>query len=167
MNATLPSLKALGPDQRFALRNRSSEGARPDSGIFNAGKIGEARLDLIPALDECDPGIEPVEYNLIVAPARTARTMGVKGLIHRTEQDVETEEMAQQMGRIIAMSPFAFNYETWSDESKKPQVGDIVWFARYAGGLIEAAFDGNTYRIIKDKDVAGIIRERPTITLSE
>ena len=63
-----------------------------------------------------------------------------------------------QVGRIIAMSPLAFNYDQWTEnETLRPKVGDIVWFARYAGALIEEAFDGQMYRIIKDKDIAAVI----------
>lgn len=134
--------------------------AKPSSGAFNVGKIGEVRLDLIPKLEDCHPGLRPVEYNLIIAPARAAETMGAAGLIRRTDQDIETEQLALQIGRIIDMSPLAFNYEEWKDcEDRKPKVGDVVWFARYAGGLIEAAFDGQPYRIIKDKDVAAVITQ--------
>lgn len=69
--------------------------------------------------------------------------------------------MAMQLGRIIAMSPLAFGYERWPEDAKdeKPKVGDIVWFARYGGALIEAAFDGEMYRLVKDKDIGAIIDE--------
>ena len=62
-----------------------------------------------------------------------------------------------QVGRIVAMSPLAFNYEREWPADARPKVGDIVWFARYAGALIECAFDGQAYRMVKDKDVAAII----------
>lgn len=132
-------------------------GVKTINGVLNLGKIGEVRLDLIPTLDECKPGLRPTEYNIIVAPARVSETMGAMALIHRSAQDIETEEMARQVGRIILMSPLAFNYDNAWPEGTKPKVGDIVWFARYAGALIESAFDGQMYRMVKDKDVAAII----------
>ncbi len=132
--------------------------ARPTSGGFNLGKIGEARLDLVPALEDCKPGFRPTEYNVLVAPAPVSDTMGELGLIKRTDQDIETEEMAMQVGRIVAMSPLAFGYERWPEEAAhlKPKVGDIVWIARYAGGLIERAADGRQYRLVKDKDIGAV-----------
>lgn len=68
-----------------------------------------------------------------------------------------------QIGRIVSASPLAFGYERWPAESEhlKPKVGDIVWYARYGGALIECAFDGNMYRMILDKDINAII-EPPT-----
>ena len=126
------------------------------NGVLNLGKIGEARLELIPPLSECNPGLRPTEYNVIIAPARAAKQAGS---ILKPDEYVESEEMAMQVGRIIAMSPLAFNYEREWPADSRPKVGDIVWFARYAGALIECAFDAQAYRMVKDKDVAAIIEE--------
>lgn len=155
--------KALASFERRRVAPASSRPTpvRPEpvaqGGTFNAGKIGEARLDLIPSLDDCKPGLHPTEYNVLIATAAVAETMGVKGLIRRSDQDMETEQLAMQIGRIVAMSPLAFGYERWPEGAEPPKVGDIVWFARYAGGLIEAAFDGRSYRLVKDKDIAAVI----------
>lgn len=105
-------------------------------------------------MDECRPGLRPTEYNVIIAPARAAKQAGS---ILKPDDYVESEEMAMQVGRIVAMSPLAFNYEREWPEDARPKVGDIVWFARYAGALIEVAFDGQSYRMVKDKDIAAII----------
>ena len=134
---------AIGPPRRI-------------NGVLNLGKIGEARLDLIPALDECNPGLRPTEYNVVVAPARASKTLG-SGALHAPDEYIETAEMAMQVGRIVSMSPLAFNYDNAWPEGTKPTVGDIVWYARYAGALIECAFDGQMYRMVKDKDIAAII----------
>lgn len=156
-NLLTPTPGLAIPRRHLTLKPPSD--AKPaNGGRFNVGKIGEVDLDLIPKLEDCNPGLRPVEYNLIVAPAKAAETMGALGLIRRSEQDIDTEQLALQIGRIVAMSPLAFNYEAWNGcEEQKPKVGDVVWFARYAGGLIEAAFDGKQYRIIKDKDVAAVV----------
>ena len=130
------------------------------NGVLNLGKIGEARLDLLPALEDCKPGIEPTEYNVIVAPARVSKTLGVTGSLQAPDEYVESMEMAMQVGRIVALSPLAFNYDEWKGcETQRPKVGDVVWYARYAGALIEAAFDGQMYRMIKDKDISAKIPE--------
>ena len=36
----------------------------------------------------------------------------------------------------------------WPDPALKPQVGNLVWFARYAGAVFEGV-DGREYRILK------------------
>lgn len=128
------------------------------NGVLNLGKIGEARLDLVPQVADCRPGLRPTEYNVIVVPAKVSTTIGSSGSLVAPDEYVETAEMAMQVGRIISMSPLAFNYDQWKEhEDLRPKVGDVVWYARYAGALIEAAFDGKMYRMIKDKDIAAVI----------
>jgi len=132
---------------------------QPSSKVTNLGKIGEAHLDLIPQVEDCNPGIEPTEYNVLIAPARAAKTIGKLGILIAADEIRDTNEMAMQVGRIVAASPLAFNYDSgWPDPSQKPKVGDLVWYARYAGALIEEAFDGQMYRMVKDKDVSAILR---------
>lgn len=64
--------------------------------------------------------------------------------------------MAVQVGRIVAVSPLAFNFARWPENSIPPQVGDVVLFAKYAGGVFAGA-DGREYRLVKDKDITGVI----------
>lgn len=124
--------------------------------IENLGKIGDINLDLVPQLEACDPGIEPTEYNVVIAPAGAAKTVGKLAIIIAPDATRETSALAMQVGRIIGVSPIAFNYDTWPQGSRKPQVGDVVWFARYAGALFEGV-DGEEYRIVKDKDIGAVI----------
>lgn len=134
---------------------------------LNFGKIGDIHLKLIiPQLDECYPGFSPSEYNLVVAPGVPPKTVGKAGLILISEDTKDQLGMAVQVGRIIAVSPLAFNFAQWPDDAFPPQLGDIVWFAKYAGGVFEGA-DGREYRLIKDKDITGIIPPIDEQRLSE
>lgn len=117
------------------------------------GKIGDIQLAMVPKVDECRPGLAPTEYNVIVAPAVIPEKIGSIVLADTTK---EQKGMAAQVGRIIAISPVAFNYERWPKGASPPKLGDIVWYARYAGGLFEGA-DGREYRILKDKDIGAVI----------
>lgn len=121
----------------------------------NLGKIGDAHLNRVPALEECNPGLQPTEYNVIIAPAQMVEKIGS---ILLPDSERERLGMALQVGRIVAVSPVAFNYEVWPDASDKPQVGQLAWFARFAGGIFEGV-DGKEYRIVKDKDIGAIITE--------
>lgn len=134
------------------------------SKLPNLGKIGEARLDLVPSLSDCRPGIQPTEYNVVVAPATVqknkegAATAGARGLILMPDEVTDTTAMAMQIGRIVSMSPVAFNYAEWPSQAAKPKIGQIIWFARYAGALFEG-MDGREYRILKDKDIGAVVEE--------
>lgn len=108
----------------------------------------------IPELNECDAGIAPMEYNVLVAPEDTEEI--TKGGIILTQSAKETNDLAAQRGRLIAASPLAFSYAEWPEDARKPGVGDAVVFAKYAGTLFKGR-DGKEYRIVKDKDVVAVV----------
>lgn len=117
------------------------------------GRIGDVHLAEVPDIDQCYPGIEPTEYNVLLAPAEMPKKIGSIIIADETRDQLA---MAKQVGRIVAISPVAFNYERWPDGVTPPKLGDIVWFARYAGGLVDGV-DGREYRIVKDKDIGAVI----------
>ena len=108
----------------------------------------------IPEISECSPGIAPMEYNVLVAPEE-AITKTAGGIL-LPEKIAETEQLASQKGRLVAMSPHAFSYADWPEGARKPEVGDAVLFAKYAGGLIDGA-DKREYRVVKDKDIIAVL----------
>lgn len=119
--------------------------------------IGDVHLKLeIPQLEACYPGFEPSEYNLIVAPGKPSKFVGKSKLIMIADETQDQLAMAVQVGRIVDISPLAFNFAKWPADKNPPQVGDIVLFAKYAGGIFAGA-DGREYRLVKDKDITGII----------
>jgi co-chaperonin GroES (HSP10) len=109
---------------------------------------------MIPQLDECRPNIRPLEYYVLIAP-ETVEEKTAGGIILPAAKR-ETDEVAVQRGRVVAMSPLAFGFAT--GDGHRAAVGDVVLFGRYAGSLIEGE-DGRTYRICRDKDVAGVFGE--------
>lgn len=121
---------------------------------FNIGNINTAQ---IPSLEECkNIGFNPFEYNVIVAVAKAVeKTTG--GIIIPLETN-EKMEASYQVGRLVRKSPIAFNYDQFGPDARPPQNGDIVMFARY-GGTLFTGKDGNQYRIMKDKDIAGTYEE--------
>jgi co-chaperonin GroES (HSP10) len=125
--------------------------------IPNLGKIGDVALSDIPTLDECNPGLAPMEYNLVVVLPKAPETAGRNAKIILTDETKERMQIAAQAARIVAMSPLAFNYDAWPDGAEKPKVGDVIWFARYAGGEF-IGIDGQPYRLLKDKDCSAVIQ---------
>ena len=111
----------------------------------------------IPAIEDCKPGFDPVEYNCIVAPEEM-ETVSKGGIIF-ADTTKEREELAQVRGLLVAVSPLAFNYDTWpeAEKDRQPKAGDQVIYGKYAGILIKGD-DGREYRLLKDKDVAAVIR---------
>lgn len=101
----------------------------------------------------------PVEFNVIVE--LDADEVTTKGGIILTSQKVDRNRLEETWGTLVALSPFAFNYDEWPADARKPQAGDRVYFARYAGILTEC--DGRWVRIIKDKEVVAIVGRKPAL----
>lgn len=130
--------------------------SKKERDVQSLGRLGDAHLDLIPQLEDCAPGLKPMEYNVVVAPAGVPEKIGKLGSIFVPDDYKESQGLAMQVGRIVAMSPLAFNYDKWPDDADRPKQGDVVWFARYAGKDFEG-MDGKTYRILKDRDIGAVI----------
>lgn len=91
-----------------------------------------------------------LEFHVVVAlPKVEEKTAGG---VWMPEQVVDRDEIAQEEGVIVDLSPVAFTYETWPEGTQLPSIGDSAIFPRYAGMLVED--NGNRYRVIKDKDIA-------------
>jgi len=99
-------------------------------------------------------GITPTEFNVLVRPDKADDTIKTASgvVIYKPVDTQDKEEHSSQTGTLIAISPLAFTYDVWPEGARKPQVGDKVIFAKYAG-FLRRAKNGQDYRIMKDKDV--------------
>lgn len=99
-------------------------------------------------------GFDGLEYKVLVKPVEVGKEIELKGgfKLIRPDETHEREQHAAMEGKIVSMSPFAFTYEEWPAGARKPQVGDVVVFARYAGLLVKGV-DGIDYRVMNDKDI--------------
>jgi len=154
MNKPVAAPPAMSQMDKFADSLAGAMARRkPDVEFY--GQIKDTVLKLIPGQNECMPGIRMVEYNVLVAMPEMPDKLGS---IYITAESRDQMEMAMQCGRIISASPVAFNYDDFYESYPElaPKVGDLVWIARYAGGEAVGK-DGRRYRLIKDKDVGGVI----------
>lgn len=111
-----------------------------------------------PPLNECNPGVDPVEYNVVILP-EPVEEVRRSGLI-LPSQTTEADKYAQVRGLLVRASPLAFNYDTWPADAAyaPPAAGDQVFYAKYAVHVPVKGHDGREYWMIKDKDVAAIVR---------
>lgn len=105
-------------------------------------------------------GIQPVEYKILIAPEDIAETderiksAKASGIL-MVDKTTEREAMAQVKGTLIAVGGNAF--EDW--HGLVPTIGDVVYFAKYAGYVIKGA-DGKEYRLANDKDCSAIVQPK-------
>lgn len=109
----------------------------------------------IPKLEECKPGIKPTGFNVLVAIEPAAHQ--TSGGIWKPASVTDKEQLVEVRGRIVAMSPAAFNFTEWP-EGTQPRIGDAIQFAKL-GGIMTKGADGLDYRLMLDKDVAAVIDE--------
>jgi chaperonin GroES len=102
-------------------------------------------------------GIYPLEYNVLVAPKKVEEKTA--GGIILPDDNREKEQYGQTEGTLVAVSPaaFTFNYEGWPENHELPQVGDRVFFSRYQATEVKGT-DGETYWLMKDKSLAGVMK---------
>lgn len=110
----------------------------------------------IPKLEECNPGLRATGFCVLVALADPERV--TKGGIILADQTVERESMKTARGRIVSISPAAFDFADFGGNHAK--LGDIVAFAQYAGIIVKGD-DGRDYRLLQDKEVWGILEDAP------
>lgn len=115
-------------------------------------KVGVQVRASIPSLSECDPGLNPSEFNVLVLPEVVEEKTA--GGIILPDAVKDGKDAAGQRGRLVAVSPVAFDYATFP-EGSKPEIGDIVHYAKFAGTKMEG-YDGRSYRAIKDKDIIAV-----------
>lgn len=107
---------------------------------------------MIPKLEDCKPGLNPVGYNVLVAlDVKEEKTAG--GIII-PDKHREREDSASERGRIVSSSPMAFRGGDW-EGVPRPDDGCVVLFQRYAGTELDGE-DGRKYRLVADTDLKGI-----------
>lgn len=99
-------------------------------------------------------GITPVEFNVLVKQDAVEEVTRLG--LHKPADVIEREKHSQTLGKIVAVSPMAFNEDIWPPDMDRPVPGQRIVFARHAGTFVKGN-DGEEYRIVKDKDVVGVM----------
>lgn len=120
----------------------------------------------VPALAECEPQIEPFEFQVLLAMAEFSRTTSSGLMI--PESIADREDWGATHARILAVSPMAFNYVELPPGARVPQVGDIVFCGRFPGDEVPAADKdqpgraNRKYRLCSDREIKAVIARAET-----
>lgn len=104
-------------------------------------------------------GIYPVEYKVLVKPQPIEETDEVLSKaksagIYVPEDNTDREQMMQQRGTVVDHGGNAFR----DFIGRRPEVGHAVLFGKYVGSLVTGS-DGETYRLMNDRDISAVIGE--------
>jgi co-chaperonin GroES (HSP10) len=100
---------------------------------------------------------QPIEYKVLVKPDLveetddTIRRFKALGM-ELPEAEKQRDKMRQITGTLISVGGKAF--EDFGDPS--PKVGDKVYFAKYAGIVLESD-EKEEYRLMSDKDITAVL----------
>ena len=96
---------------------------------------------------------KPTGWRLLVLPFKIKET--TKGGIHLAETTLERQQVASQVGLVMAMGPQCYTDKERYPEGPWCKVKDWIMFARYAGSRIK--IDGGEMRLLNDDEVLATI----------
>ena len=96
---------------------------------------------------------KPTGWRLLVLPFKMKET--TKGGIVLAETTLERQQVASQVGLVMAMGPQCYKDKERYPDGPWCKVKDWVMFARYAGSRIK--IDGGEMRLLNDDEVLATI----------
>ena len=96
---------------------------------------------------------KPTGWRILVLPFKMKET--TKGGLVLAETTLERQQVASQVGLVMAMGPQCYKDKERYPEGPWCKVNDWVMFARYAGSRIK--IDGGEIRLLNDDEVLATI----------
>jgi chaperonin GroES len=96
---------------------------------------------------------KPTGWRLLVLPFKMKET--TKGGLHLAETTLEKQQVASQVGLVMAMGSQCYKDKERYPEGPWCKVKDWIMFARYAGSRIK--IDGGEMRLLNDDEVLATI----------
>ena len=113
----------------------------------------EKKLEVDLSKKESSKLPEPTGWRLLVLPFKMKET--TKGGIVLAETTLERQQVASQVGLVMAMGPQCYKDKERYPEGPWCKEKDWVMFARYAGSRIK--IDGGEMRLLNDDEVLATI----------
>ena len=104
---------------------------------------------------------QPTGWRMIVLPFKMKEK--TKGGLVLAETTLERQQVASQVGLVLAMGPQCYQDKERYPEGPWCKVNDWVMFARYAGSRIK--IDGGEMRLLNDDEVLATIDSPEDILL--
>lgn len=108
----------------------------------------------VPELKDCDPGIEPFEYQVLVRMA--APTKVTSGGVILADATHFKQSWGSDHALLVAVAPAAFSYHDWASQTKMPTPGDAVFVGQFPGHEIVGR-DGEKYRLCADREIRAVL----------
>ena len=96
---------------------------------------------------------QPTGWRLLVLPFKMKEK--TKGGLHLAETTLEKQQVASQVGLVMAMGPDCYKDKERYSDGPWCKVNDWIMFARYAGSRIK--IDGGEMRLLNNDEVLATI----------
>jgi co-chaperonin GroES (HSP10) len=103
-----------------------------------------------------ESGISPIGDRVLVLPDKPVEK--TEGGVLLPDQRKDSDGMAAETGVLVAAGDTAWKWNsdrTRAYDGVKPQIGQRVWFERYAGAELTGA-DGIKYKLMDDRCIGAI-----------
>lgn len=103
-----------------------------------------------------ESGIYPIGDRVLILPDPAIEE--TEGGILMPDQKQDTDGLAAETGVLVALGEAAWKWNsdrTRPFDGARPDVGQRVWFERYAGS-VQYGVDGRAYRLMDDKCVGAV-----------
>ena len=141
-NTTKPTLSTSDQKTKPALLDKYNEIDQKEIDGYERLKTKES--DKLP---------KPTGWRLVVLPFKMKEK--TKGGIVLAETTLERQQVASQVGLVMAMGPDCYKDKERYPDGPWCKVNDWVMFARYAGSRIK--IDGGEMRLLNDDEVLATI----------
>ena len=102
--------------------------------------------------------IVPVLHRLLVK-VQTEQLKTDGGIFLPETDEIKRRQKGKEVGEVVAIGPTAF-ISSSGEALDKVELGDTVYFVKYAGTEIENPNDKKTnYRLINDEDVIALLKD--------
>ena len=117
-------------------------------------KVPNNKLVGVESKDKQEPKLpKPTGWRLLVLPFKMKEK--TKGGVILAENTLERQQVASQVGLVMAMGPQCYKDKERYPDGPWCKVKDWVMFARYAGSRIK--IDGGEMRLLNDDEVLATI----------
>ena len=133
------------PKIKLALEEKyNEENKKADEAVDKHNSIKDKESSKLP---------QPTGWRLLVLPFKMKEK--TKGGIVLAETTLERQQVASQVGLVMAMGPDCYKDKERYPDGPWCKVNDWVMFARYAGSRIK--IDGGEMRLLNDDEVLATI----------
>jgi co-chaperonin GroES (HSP10) len=101
-----------------------------------------------------------VGHKILIEPKEVEKVS--EGGIHLVYENERLVQVSEQLGKLVAIGPTAWNAHVIQTENghipgkRWAEIGDKVWYSKFAGSFITDPETGKDYVLMNDEDISAV-----------